>query len=317
MNIYLGIILRLCPLIYKEAYLIGQIHTVKSINTLIKDVNHVVTQDNWFHYDDASRYSSEMAHRVMERLVGEERTPSLRLSSMGERCPRSLWASVHSPSVQEKFPAHVRIKFHFGDVIEAMAIALAKAAGHHVTGEQDERIVDGVKGHLDCILDGCVTDVKSVNSMGFQKIKAGEVEGDIFLRSYLDQLDGYLVGSLDDDRVVVKDRAYLWAIDKQMGHMCLYEHKIRPGHIRERIGLYKSIVDLKEPPRCECGTVADGASGNIKLDLKASYNPYKYFCFPNCRTFIYKGGKPVHLVKVVRKPDVLEVDREGKIVYNG
>jgi len=289
---------------------------MKSINTLIKDVEDVVTKDNWFHYDDASRYSSEMASRVMERLVGEERSPGLRLSSMGERCPRSLWASVHSPSVQERFPAHVRIKFHFGDVIEAMAIALAKAAGHTVVGEQDEVTVDGVKGHLDCILDGCIVDVKSINSMGFQKIKAKQVAEDIFLRSYLDQLDGYLVGSADDDRVIVKDRAYLWAIDKAMGHMCLYEHKIRSERILSRIKEYKTIVRASEPPDCTCGTINEGASGNIKLDLKASYNPYKYFCFPNCRTFIYAGGKPVHLVKVVRKPDVLEVDREGKIVYN-
>jgi len=240
---------------------------------------------------------------------------------MGERCPRSLWASVHSPSVQEKFPAHVRIKFHFGDVIEAMAIALAKAAGHMVTGEQDEVVVDGVKGHLDCIVDGCVVDVKSINSMGFQKVKAGQVAEDIFLRSYLDQLDGYLVGSLDDDRVAVKDKAYIWAIDKSMGHMCLHEHTLRENHIRKRITSYKEIVKGDQPPACTCGTVAEGTSGNIKLDLKASYNPYKYFCFPECRTFIYAGGKPQHLVKVVKTPSyqgrpLVEVDRQGKIVYN-
>src|SRR5258705_12034742 len=225
---------------------------MKSINTLIKDVENVVTKDNWFHHDDASRYSSEMAHRVMERLVGEERTPGLRLSGMGERCPRSLWASVHSPSVQERFPAHVRIKFHFGDVIEAMAIALAKAAGHSVTGEQDEVIVDGVKGHLDCILDGCIVDVKSINSLGFQKIKAGQVAEDIFLRSYLDKLDGYDVCSLDDDRVAVKDKAYIWAIDKAMGHMCLYEHKLREHHIRKRIQSYKEIVAGRLHPAFTC-----------------------------------------------------------------
>jgi len=291
---------------------------VKSIYTLIKDVENVVTKDNWFHHDDASKYSSEMASRVMERLVGEERTPGLRLSSMGERCPRSLWASVHAPSFQEKFPAHVRIKFHFGDVIEAMAIALAKAAGHTVEGEQHEVVVDGVKGHLDCILDGCVVDVKSINSMGFQKVKAGLVAEDLFLRSYLDQLDGYIVGSLNDPRVIVKDRGYIWAIDKAMGHMCIYEHKLREDHIRSRIGSYKTIIGQDVPPVCTCGTQPEGVSGNIKLDLKASYNPYKHFCFPNLRTFIYAGGKPTHLVKVVKKPldRVIEVDREGNIVYN-
>src|SRR6266850_1557856 len=128
-----------------------------------------------------------------------------------------------------------------------------------VTGEQDEVVVDGVKGHLDCIIDGCIVDVKSINSMGFQKVKAGEVAEDIFLRSYLDQLDGYLVGSLDDDRVAVKDKAYIWAIDKQMGHMCLYEHRIREERIRERIKEAKLIVGLPQPPACTCGTVSEGS----------------------------------------------------------
>lgn len=292
---------------------------MKSIKTLIKDVYHVVENDNWFTPADAERYSSEMAHRVMERLVGEKRIPALRLSGMGERCQRSLWASVHVPSVQEKFTAPTKIKFHFGDVIEAMAIALAKVAGHDVKGEQDELELLGVKGHRDCVLDGCIVDIKSINSMGFQKIKSKMVLEDPFLRSYLDQLDGYVVASYDDPLVINKETAYLWAIDKQMGNMCLYEHRIRPDRIKARVEEAKRIVSLSEPPRCTCGTVPEGASGNVKLDLKASYNPYKHFCFPNLRTFIYNERgkpKPVYLVKVVREPNIPEVSRDGVVIVH-
>lgn len=198
---------------------------------------------------------------------------------------------------------------------------MAKAAGHEVTGEQDELCVDGVKGHRDCIIDGCVVDVKSCSSLSFLKFKSGEIgQADTF--GYLDQLDGYLVGSLDDPLVRVKDRAYLWAIDKQLGHMCLYEHRLREDSIKERIRRYKGIVSLDTPPPCECGTEADGSAGNIKLDLKASYNSYKHFCFPNVRTFLYSNG-PRYLTKVVRRPKrsdgslIPEVDKNGKIVYNG
>jgi hypothetical protein len=287
---------------------------LKHINTLIKDVYNVAEKDSWFPPADTERYCTELGHRLLERLTSEERPVGLRLSQMGDICPRSLWASVHSPSVRERFPAHAKIKFHFGDVVEAMAIALAKAAGHTVTGEQDELELLGVKGHRDCVIDGCIVDVKSINSMGFQKVKSKQVSEDIFLRSYLDQLDGYLLASADDPVVTEKDTAYLWCIDKAMGHMCLYEHRLRENHIRERITSYKEIVARSQPPACTCGVVAEGASGNLKLDLKASYNPWKYFCYPNVRTFIYAGGKPTHLVKVVRKPDVLEVDRNGSIV---
>jgi len=292
---------------------------LKNIHTLIKDVYHVAEQDNWFVQADTERYCSELGHRLLERLTGEERTPALRLSQMGEQCPRSLWASVRSPSIREKFTAPTKIKFHFGDVVEAMAIALAKAAGHDVRGEQDELELLGVKGHRDCVIDGCIVDVKSTNSRSLQTVKAKLVSEDVFLRSYLDQLDGYLLASADDPVVTEKDKAYLWFVDKAMGHMVLYEHTLRKDHITKRVASYKEIVARHEPPACTCGVVPEGASGNLKLDLKASYNPYKYFCFPDLRTFLYKGKdgvKPVHLVKVVRKPDVPEVDRDGKIVYN-
>lgn len=254
-----------------------------------------------------------MGNTILEQLTRPEQPNRLRLSSMGEQCPRSLWASVHSPSSREKFPPHARIKFHYGHVIEQMAIALAKAAGHRVEGEQDELVVDGVKGHRDCVIDGCIVDVKSINSLGFQKVKAGLVPQDIFLRSYLDQLDGYLVGSADDDLVTVKDKAYLWAIDKTLGHMCIYEHRIRPDHIRQRIAQYKQIVVRDEPPACECDKVPEGKSGNIKLGLKASYNPYKFFCFPDLRTFVGAKG-PVYLTTVIRRPDMVELDRYGNTV---
>ena len=215
---------------------------------------------------------------------------------------------------QEPLPPWARIKYTYGHILEALVIAMAKAAGHEVTGEQDEVFVDGIRGHRDCVIDGCIVDVKSAASRSFLKFKDGSIASeDTF--GYLDQLDGYAVGSVDDPLVRVKDRAYLLAIDKQLGHMVLYEHKIRPENIRARIRAYKAIVERNTPPPCECGEVADGGSGNIKLDAKASYNNFKYCCKPHLRTFLYARG-PVYLTKVVRVPDVPEVDRNGKIVYN-
>lgn len=191
-------------------------------------------------------------------------------------------------------------------------ISLAKVAGHEVTGEGDELYVDGVRGHRDCVIDGCIVDVKSTSSLGYQKFKDRSIAtNDPF--GYLDQLDGYLVGSASDDLVRVKDRAYLWACDKTLGHMCLYEHTLRRDHILRRIADFKEIVSLETPPECHCGTVPDGKSGNVRLDTKASYNPYKHFCFPRLRTFLYASG-PVYLTKVVRIPDVPEVNRDGVVI---
>jgi hypothetical protein len=249
-----------------------------------------------------------------QRSKEEERTPTLRLSQMGPRCPKALWYSIRKPEMAEPLPAWVRIKYSYGHILEALAITLARASGHEVTGEQDEIVVDGIIGHRDCVIDGCVVDVKSASSLSFKKFKEKRLEQDDPF-GYLDQLDGYLVGSSEDPLVRIKDKGYLLAIDKQLGHMVLYEHRLRERNIRERIAKYKTIVTLGEPPRCTCQTVEDGKSGNVKLDLKASYNVFKHCCFPHLRTFLYADG-PRYLTHVERKPDVPEIDRGGKIVYH-
>jgi hypothetical protein len=288
-------------------------YTLKNIKTLVKDVYDVTTRDQWFDELQSEEYCRQLGQAVHTSLTRQDEIPSLRLSAMGEKCPRSLWASIHAPSVQTKFRPQTKIIFHYGNVIEQLALALAKAAGHTVTGEQDELVLDGIVGHRDCIIDGCIVDVKSTTSRGMETFKQGRVEEDIFLRSYLDQLDGYAVASLDDPLVTNHEFAYIWAIDKQLGHMYLHEHRIRPDHIRQRIEQYKSIVNKTEPPTCNCGTLVDSKSGNIRLDTKASYNPFKYFCHPKLRTFIVKG-KPVDLVKVVVRPDGVEMSKDGLII---
>lgn len=288
---------------------------MKSINTLIKDVNDVLLIQRRDFADHLSEnFIGEVRPRIHAAFDEARERTALRLSQMGERCPRSLWASIHAPSVAEPLPSHAKLKYTYGHLIEALAIALAKAAGHEVTGEGDELFVDGVRGHRDCVIDGCIVDVKSTSSMGFQKFKDKSISfNDPF--GYLDQLDGYLVASANDDLVRVKDRAYLWAIDKTLGHMCLFEHRLREDHIRNRIKKYKEIVSHDHPPQCTCGVIPEGKSGNMKLDTKASYNPYKYFCFPHLRTFLYATG-PVYLTKVVKIPNVPEVSRNGTVIIN-
>lgn len=284
------------------------------IQTLIPDIQNLLRTKGWVTEALAEEFGRTVGSRLMEQFAPRVAKPTLRLSRMGPQCPCALWYSIHHPELAEELPPWAEFKYSFGHIIEAQAIMLAKAAGHEVTGEQDELTVDGITGHRDCVIDGCVVDVKSTSSMGFKKFKDGSIkESDTF--GYLEQLDGYLVGSANDPLVRTKDRAYLLAIDKQLGHMCIYEHRIRDEHIRRRIEENKRIIESPIPPACECGTRPDGKSGNITLDTKASYSAFKHCCFPNLRTFLYATG-PVYLTKVVRKPDVIEIDKLGKVVYN-
>jgi len=275
---------------------------LKTIQTLISDVKaFLLTHD-------------ELEIPITVRYGERKEPPSLRLSKMGEMCPKHLWYSIHHPELAEPLPAEAIFKFSFGHTIEAQALALAKAAGHEVLGEQDELVVDGIKGHRDCVLDGCVVDVKSCSGRMFEKFEKKTIAHDDPF-GYLAQLDGYMVGSADDPLVRTKDRGYIWAIDKTLGKMVLYEHRLRVELILERIARQKRIISLGTPPPCECKTVKHGESGNIRLAATATYSPFKFQCNPHLRVFKYtdknaeEGMKFVYLTKVVRTPDVPELTR--------
>lgn len=280
---------------------------MKSLHSLIPDIHTAIKnkKDGWFSEELATGLGCSIGTKLRSQLGDVRSSGTLRLSKMGPQCPKALWHSIHTPELAEPLPPQAEIKYAYGHILEALVICLAKAAGHEVTGEQDHVEVDGIVGHRDCIIDGCLVDVKSASSFQFEKFKTGSIaQSDLF--GYLDQLDGYLVGSSDDPLLRCKDRAYLLAIDKTLGHMVLYEHKIREEHIRRRIRTYKEIVSRPRPPDCQCATEPDGKSGNIRLDTKASYSAFKHVCFPNLRTFIYSKG-PVYLTQVMRTPDVPEV----------
>lgn len=281
---------------------------MKTIQTLIPDIYELMKRkDGWFNDELAQVFSTDVARRLQASMGVERGKASLRLSQMGPRCPKALWCSIHAQDEAEPLPPWAEIKYAYGHILEALALTLARAAGHEVTGEQDELILDGIVGHRDCVIDGCVVDVKSSASRSFQKFKGTNFEQDDSF-GYLDQLDGYVVASHEDPLVRVKDKGYILAIDKQLGHMALYEHTIRQESIKDRISSFKSIVARDTAPACECRTVPDGKSGNMRLDTKASYSPYKHSCFPLLRTFLYSGG-PVYLSKVVKVPDVPEITK--------
>lgn len=286
---------------------------MKHISTLIVDIYDTIKQPGWLTEEMSQEFSRELGLRLVEATAKRDEVPTLRLSQMGKKCPSQLWHSIHTPELAEPLPPWARIKYTYGHIIECYIITAAKAAGHEVTGEQDELWLDGIRGHRDCVIDGNIVDVKSCSTFSFQKFKDGSIRDDDAF-GYLDQLDGYLLASRDDPLVRNKSSAYLLAVDKQLGHLCLYEHKLREDSIIRRIAEYKDIVAKSESPHCGCGTIPDGASGNIRLDVRGSYNPFKWCCRPELRCFLYANG-PKYLTKVVRKPDVPEINREGKIIY--
>lgn len=269
---------------------------MKSIYTLIPDVQQLLTTKGWWSDEISSYCTRAVDQRLRANFTETEGIRrGLRLSRMGDTCPRQVWYSVHHPELAELLPYNAILKYTYGHIIEALALTLAKASGHTVEGEQNEITLDGISGHCDCVIDGNIVDIKSSSTRGMAKYRSvAEFEAsDDF--GYLDQIDGYVVGSREDVVVLNKKSGFIWAIDKTLGNMVLYEHEVRPERIKERISRYKQYSGSSTPPPCNCGTRRHGSTGSLALDIRASYSPYRRVCFPNLRTIIEKG-KPVYLI---------------------
>lgn len=285
---------------------------MKTLDTLIEDV-YALFDPNFTHTpneDNIDEFCNSMKDLLRSRLKG--RSPergTLRFSNLGKP-DRQLWYAAHAES-QEEMSSKTYLKFMYGDVIEALLLFLVKEAGHTVERQQEEIEVNGVKGHIDAIIDGVTVDVKSASPQSYTKFASGSLyENDPF--GYIGQLSGYA-------SVLTPDTggAFL-AMDKVHGDICLLNlgPSIVTGYnVEGRIEHLKEVIDSKvAPPRC-FGDEPDGKSGNRKLVTQCSYCPFKMDCWKDAnggqglRTFLY-SGKPRFLTQVAREPDVREVTRE-------
>lgn len=274
----------------------------KSLNTLVEDIfglfdpNHTHTPDEEHLDEVAEQFKNLLRTRLAER---EQVDNPLRFSALGKK-DRQIWYMAKGTK-GEDLNAKTYFKFLYGDVIELLILFLAKESGHNVELQQHEIEVEGVKGHIDAIIDGVVVDVKSASPYGFSKFKKNDILGnDPF--GYVQQLAGY-------SSILNPGKEAAWvAFDKVGGDICvtpLSNSIIEDHDPGPRIDHLKEVIQQDEPPERCYDDLPDGKSGNRKLDTPCSYCAYKWTCWPGLRGFAYANG-PKYLTHVGKEPDVPE-----------
>jgi hypothetical protein len=291
-----------------------------STDTLVDDIYHMIDTKEipeGVDVEEAIETFGENCKQMMRNNITESKFDrrKLRMSNIGKK-DRQLWYSYNGYKGEELMP-HTRIKFLYGHLIEELALALTKLSGHTVTDTQKKAEVSGIKGSMDCKIDGVLTDVKSSSPYGFKKFKDGSlINDDPF--GYVDQIKGYAHSEK------TKDVGWL-VMDKTNGHLTYLKYdmedeskwywtKLNFFSIVDRIKNIKKVVKQAEPPKRCYEPIADGKSGNMKLAVGCSYCSFKHQCWGDeLRTFIYANG-PRYLVKVENLPNVIEVDKDGNKV---
>ena len=154
----------------------------KSLDTLVEDIYNTIGV-----LADGNKI--KISNKLLEELgidivsaVKEWATPvkrnkatsqTLRMSNIGKP-ERQLWYDMHEErDTSSLMEPSTFIKFLYGHILEALLIFFVKLAGHKVTAQQKQVSVKGIKGHMDCKIDGEVVDIKTASGYAFRKFREG------------------------------------------------------------------------------------------------------------------------------------------------
>lgn len=273
----------------------------RSIDTLVSDIYSLFDKGADLSNQNTAAFASVLASIIKDRFASYKDPPrkTLRMSNIGKN-PLQLWYDIHGTHEVPKTTPQDKLKFLYGDILECLLIFLAKEAGHSVTNEQQEVVLDGVVGHLDGVIDGVVTDVKSTSKWAFGKFQSESTlrADDSF--GYVEQLSGYC-------QSLGKDRGAFLVIDKESGQLGLCE--LKPDDVRPRIRDLKDILAHDQPPFVCTQDKPEGLSGNRSLSYPCTYCPHKHECWKHANggqgliAYEYSTGTK-YLTNVAKEPRV-------------
>jgi hypothetical protein len=283
----------------------------KKIDTLVQDIYEVLEQGtnvNSIKNRDAIHDFSRVVASVTKRALAEgkrERSSNLRMSQIGKP-NRQLWYDMRvTDETEETISGSTRLKFLYGEILEALLILLTELSGHEVTEQQKAVEVEGIVGHKDCRIDGTLVDIKSASSYAFKKFKEGTLAlSDPF--GYIAQISGYAEAEGDTN-------AAFFAIDKSSGELALMTvDQMNMINASDRIKHLKGVLKQATPPERCYEAEPDGKSGNMKLAVGCIYCPHKFECWKDAngghglRQFQYSTGVR-YLTQVANPPAVEEL----------
>ena len=287
---------------------------MKNLNTLVEDIYDSISVLNDgtaldVTEEDIDNFGNAMKDVLRNWSHPKERSSknNLRMSNVGKPM-RQLWYDLKSEKeAQLPLDSSVFIKFLYGHILEEVVLLLVKLAGHDITSEQKEVDIDGVKGHMDCKIDGEVIDIKTASGFAFKKFRDGTLRDDDPF-GYMSQISGY------EEAEQTNEGGFL-ALNKETGELALYipEYLDKPN-VKNKIKKIRNYLKFDEPPDRCYNNIPEGKKGNMKLPRGCVYCRHKNTCHKDAndgeglRVFKY-SNKLVYLTNVVTEPRVPEITR--------
>jgi len=246
-------------------------------------------------------FKADIVHGLERQMFSEkEEKGRLRLSVAG-KCPRQVFYSMTRPDLARPLEPRVKLTFLFGDITEAMVVALAKSAGVNLHSEQKEVEFEGVKGHIDGIYTDSsgkdfLWECKSMSDFSFKRVTFSGIDN---AWGYLSQVNVYM------DSLGV-DKAVFTCMNKNTGHLeevTVDKDRKVLAEAKENI---RKIREAEQSGKCperkfdfEDEVFRKKPTGKLKLPVQCSYCPYVEECWKGKYDLHFKNNKPIYYKKGV------------------
>lgn len=278
-----------------------------NIETLVDDVYSLFEEGRHFTQEDTDQLAKRLAETITKKFkprLGKQRPEKLRPSNIGQPA-RKLWYDINERPAEFKFSPAMLLNFLYGDICEELMLWLAEQSGHVVDHKQEPVNGYGLRGYMDCTIDGHNVDAKSAFASNFNKFARGTLKApgqDPY--GYVGQLSYYDQVRKEDPSEVTT--AYFFAFNK-VGSLCLMPlNTLEQPNVENLVSTLNEQMKAPTPPEEKCyEPLPDGKSGNMKLSTQCARCDYKFKCWEGLREFAYKP--PRYLTHVEVEPKVPEI----------
>lgn len=259
--------------------------------------------------------------KAVRRQLTEPKRNDFRLmaSNIGHPLCKLQHQQMGTPALPR--PYSDKFKNIYGDVIEALAIFVLKAAGIKIDAEQTRVETDGISGKLDVEIEGGIYDIKSTSQVQWDK-KFGPNGG--YSAVIKDDTYGYTAQGLIYEQGSGKPFKGWIPINKNTGEWNIIEI---PEHMElaktEALGKIentKNVIRNKEPFQKCYEPVPEKfrnkATGNMVLDTVCSMCNYRNTCWPDAilRPQVGSVAKNARLVWYTEYHENKQQESEGEAV---
>ena len=272
------------------------------------DIYALFQEGKEFTEEDTKRLAERLASTITKKFkprVGKQRPEKIRPSNLGQPA-RKLWFDINTLPEEFEWSPQMLLNFLYGDMCEEVMLWLAEQAGHHVDHLQHPVNGYGLRGYMDCTIDGHTVDAKSAFAKNFIKFRDGSIRGEYQdPYGYIGQLSYY--DQVRKGGVQEPSTAYFFAFDK-VGQLALTPiFHVEQPNIEERVKYLNEAMSKDTPPEEKCyPDEPDGKSGNRKLHLQCTRCKHKWNCWKGLRAFDYKPATR-YLTHVEVEPRVKEL----------